>query len=471
MRNPATPLRTIELGALERSGVDVSSPRRHRPTWLSLVASIALVAVLIATFMWLHLASTGASQHKLPVNQWVQLRGAPEPTGLPAGTQLVGLAMVSPSEGWAVGSTYTISPNVVDSSGTLTPRFTSGLIVHDQNGHWSADPDSPKDVALTNVIMISPGEGWAYGFQSDGGTGFQSDGGTVFFHLQDNRWQRAGFPLPRPSQPDAGAFGVGLLRIRTATDMWVVGSFAHPAQGKAAAILWHYDGQTWQPVQAPLSGVSDLEVTGPNEAYAVGISSAVAQSGQGAFSPGMIVHLVGDSGTEVASAAANESLDKLYAISARDVWATGETHLVGVPEGAPVLYHFDGTRWASAPLASLHAPTGVTQVAFTGHDAAWGFTTRIDRSPLDPYDSGVVRIATVYQYTDGQWQQSPWPFTSILTLSSITYTAPDDAWAIGNYEVTWVKMHADTTSTGVSLYGSVLLHFTHDHWTEYGQTA
>jgi hypothetical protein len=477
-RTHATQLHTIEVGDPKRyaaaAGVDVSHPRRHSPAWLGLVASIVLVVALIATFALLRLGSTGASQPKLPIEQWVQLRGAPEPTGLPAGAVIAGLAMVSPSEGWAVGSTYAFGPNVVEANDTLTPRFTSGLILHYQNGHWSAEPDSPRDVALTNVFIISPGEGWAYG-------GLPSNGGTVFFHLQDNRWQRADFPLPRGVRPDAGSFGVGLLRIRTATDMWLVGSFAHPTPGKDEAILWHYDGQTWQSVQSPLSGVSDLVVTGPNEAYAVGISSAVAQSGTGASSPSMIVHLVGNVGTEVASSATNESLEKLYAISSSDVWATGETHLVGVPEGTPVpaasaepkpvLYHFDGTRWASTPLATLHAPTGITQIAFTGQEAAWGFTTQTDRSRLDPYDSGVVRIATAYQYTGGQWQQSPWPFTSILTLSSITYTAQDDAWAIGTYDVTWVKMHADTTSTGVSFSGSVMLHFTHGHWMEYGQTA
>ena len=61
-----------------------------------------------------------------------------------SGSSLYGIAMVSASEGWAVGS--------------------DGLIVHDLGGAWTQAP-SPTDQTLESITMVSPTEGWAVGDQ------------------------------------------------------------------------------------------------------------------------------------------------------------------------------------------------------------------------------------------------------------------------------------------------------------------
>lgn len=61
----------------------------------------------------------------------------------PAGKRdysLYGLALVSASEGWAVGS--------------------DGLIVHGHSGTWTQVASS-TDQTLWSVVMVSPTEGWA----------------------------------------------------------------------------------------------------------------------------------------------------------------------------------------------------------------------------------------------------------------------------------------------------------------------
>lgn len=67
-------------------------------------------------------------------------------TGPPnsSGPSLNGIAMVSASEGWAIGS--------------------DGLIVHDLGGAWT-QVSSPTDQTLESIAMVSPTEGWAVGDQ------------------------------------------------------------------------------------------------------------------------------------------------------------------------------------------------------------------------------------------------------------------------------------------------------------------
>jgi len=61
-----------------------------------------------------------------------------------SGYSLYGIAMVSTNEGWAVGS--------------------DGLIVHDLGGAWT-QVSSPTDQTLESIAMLSPTEGWAVGDQ------------------------------------------------------------------------------------------------------------------------------------------------------------------------------------------------------------------------------------------------------------------------------------------------------------------
>jgi photosystem II stability/assembly factor-like uncharacterized protein len=75
--------------------------------------------------------------------QWQRAAQFPSPAGK-RDYSLYGLALVSATEGWAVGS--------------------DGLIVHGQSGTWTPVA-SPTDQTLWSVAMTSPIEGWAVGGQ------------------------------------------------------------------------------------------------------------------------------------------------------------------------------------------------------------------------------------------------------------------------------------------------------------------
>lgn len=75
--------------------------------------------------------------------RWQHATHFASPTGT-RGYSLYGLALVSASEGWAVG--------------------TEGLIVHGHAGTWT-QVASPTDHTLWSVVMVAPTEGWAVGDQ------------------------------------------------------------------------------------------------------------------------------------------------------------------------------------------------------------------------------------------------------------------------------------------------------------------
>lgn len=97
-----------------------------------------------------------------------------------ANDRLPGLAMVSASEGWAVG---------YDPGGTRSHQTgpQKGLIAHYHNGVWQAQSTfaSPSDDAsfyLSAVAMVSASEGWAVGQEG------------VIVHYLNGAWERAQSP-------------------------------------------------------------------------------------------------------------------------------------------------------------------------------------------------------------------------------------------------------------------------------------
>ena len=69
--------------------------------------------------------------------------------GITHGIALSDIAMVSPTEGWAVGG--------VDHFGTGTSQ---GTLLHLINGQWIANTDLPTAPGIVSISMDSPTDGW-----------------------------------------------------------------------------------------------------------------------------------------------------------------------------------------------------------------------------------------------------------------------------------------------------------------------
>lgn len=125
-------------------------------------------------------------------------------SALPSRLALFSVAMVSASEGWAVGE---------------NPNTGAPMILHYQNGQWQLDA-SPLNIPygmLNAVAMVSPDEGWALG--SDGSNSL------IVHYTRAGGWVKVGTPLH---------IVFNALSMLSPTDGWGVGSnnnFVHYANG------------------------------------------------------------------------------------------------------------------------------------------------------------------------------------------------------------------------------------------------
>ncbi|GCE29609.1 hypothetical protein KDA_50930 [Dictyobacter alpinus] len=191
--------------------------------------------------------------------------------GLPKGSygsQLEALAVVSPTNIWAVGTTYI---------NTIVPF--QGLIEHWDGKQWSNVPAAANTKVLNGVFALSANNIWAVGSQVVSGHSSRSN--TNIIHWDGTQW----------SNLSAGAFPFieGELTSITGTgvnNLWAVGYQV----AKQAPIIVHWDGSTWSNVDSPSSGngiqqtLSSITAVAPNDIWAVGASV------KNSVSTGLIVH-------------------------------------------------------------------------------------------------------------------------------------------------------------------------------------
>ena len=175
------------------------------------------------------------------------------------------VSMVSPTDGWAVGS----GGDIVHFDGTSWTNYTSptttnlwsldmvdanegwaggtlGLMLHYQNGTWTQVTPNPGSTTIEAIQMLNANEGWAVGY-----------GGQIL-HYTGGTWS-----------PVASPVSVNLLGIHmiNAAEGWAVG--VSPTGGTSAII--HYQGGTWTQVNSPTrNNLRDVFVFPDGQGWAVG---------------------------------------------------------------------------------------------------------------------------------------------------------------------------------------------------------
>ncbi|HEU5369825.1 MAG TPA: hypothetical protein VFU69_15240 [Ktedonobacterales bacterium] len=250
--------------------------------------------------------------------------------------QLYSISMVSPDEGWIVGSG--------DSQGQV-----SAFILRYSGGWWTRYGSPMRNARLWQVQMLSPTDGWMVGGGNLDMAGAQT---SLMLHYDGRRWT----PVPMPpahiitqvdmvSATDGWAVGQGTVlhydgqrwtifqmipQIReismgSATDGWAVSSGPADEQGD---ILWHYNGNQW---------VQSVDFTSSNPADAMGVGSL--------------------------------SMD-----SATDGWAVGfEASSTGTARES--FLHYTQGRWTKVPV-----PRGVFVYGLTMISSDEGWATGSDTS-------------------------------------------------------------------------------------------
>lgn len=146
---------------------------------------------------------------------------------LPNGVILDGMSFTSPNDGWAAGSTE---------DGNLT----SSLLMHYTGGTWTTLPQT-AGIALNSVAMVSPDEGWAVGERWQGNTVL----GGVILHYAGGVWAEVPPPVDLPFSKVA---------MRSADDGWIVAG----ESGTEGAFLQYVNG-AWR-VTASVEGLGLRDV-------------------------------------------------------------------------------------------------------------------------------------------------------------------------------------------------------------------
>ena len=271
---------------------------------------------------------------------------------------LQSISMISPAEGWAVGS------------GTHgDSQIPSGVILHFHAGIWTKVAIVPN-AEFYSVQMLSPTNGWA-----SGGGGWHSvgEGGattSILWHYDGSSWTPAPVPdvagitsLAMLSANDGWATGTDSIlhyngqqwsifahlqgvegvSMDSATDGWAFGyvnfPYNHPSSYN---IVWHYNGSQWLAGSLPSTVNADAMIAGlfmdsASDGWAVGFGNG-EQFGSRYT---LYLHYTNGHWTQVQGPDSGSSLDSIFLLSAQEGWAVGS--------GGMLMHYHNGTWSVYSP--------------------------------------------------------------------------------------------------------------------------
>jgi len=337
---------------------------------------------------------------------------------LPAQTLLFDLSMVSPDEGWAVGS-------ILGPSGDPA----NPLILHYKNCSWTPVAANYPGMTLLSISMDSVTDGWA--------VGGSSAGQQLALHYTNGTWQKV-------TLPGENTFAGGNLaaHMRSADEGWIVIRHQKDYQGMLKDGLLHLANGQWSAVTAPFSIVNDILPVAQDEAWMAGYVS------DGQQHP-VLYHYQAGSWTSVALPS-GVAIDRLRMVSPNDIWGSGHisapTNVDSQQSAAEMRY--DGSGWRQVDTSASGQPQFVQ--AFD-RNTSWAFT-------LNPAMDQNVINAVQYQ-RNGSWLAVKWPFSDVnmgmvvFGMNSIQRVSADEYWSIGSH----------------GSLGPVLLYFASGAWHAYGE--
>jgi hypothetical protein len=325
--------------------------------------------------------------------------------------QLGALAVVSPTNIWAVGNSISGS----------TRKF---LRMHWNGSSWTIvngpNGQGPQNF-MTGVSAVSGPDVWAVGFTSNN---YGDRAGTIAQHWNGSSW--ATFPTPNaPGFMASRLYGVAAV---STNDVWAVGDAQTYSTGKT--LIEHWNGSTWSIVPSPSPGtygrLNSVTAVSANDVWAAGNYS------NNGLQVNLILHWNGSTWTQVPAPNAGpylQMLNSISATSANDIWACGwQLTTGGEPHYGNFILHWNGTDWQ---VVGTPDPNGVNtdflySVSGTSASDAWaaGF-----------YDTGTAYLTFIVHWDGANWVSvpSPNPQPSDNELYAVKAISATDAWAVGAY--------------------------------------
>lgn len=455
-RHPVPALERIMPGtdSFDTSDVPaaVSSPSATHPAtqwsapsalahWAGLVAAVLVVGLLASVFaMRGQTGTTGPSTTSAPTT-------AAEPAcppdqvriNLPAGSVLSDLVMTSPGTGWAVGS-------VGDTDGASTTTRT--LIMRLSACQWQPSGASLPDAQLYSIAMVSSGEGWAAGTQGRK---------ALLLHYKDGTWRNVS---PPPVGDITGFLDVAALPNG---EVWVAGSTPPGTRPTSGVALLHLAEGTWTRIETSLSNVTDLGPTGPGDMWLVGYKSQSVTSGMP-----VLAHIQDGAVEQEIPLDPRDAFSAIRMLSPSDGWVMGQAYVSGNETSAnptvtrPLALHYDGSRWTEV---NTGVRANARAIDVLGQGTAWAYTTERNSA------TGPEYITATQREMFGTWRDVAWPFTDVQSFSRLTCVTADDCWAIGSY-LSPDAIQADSNGTVlIKPTGSLLLRYVNGAWHQYGHVT
>lgn len=249
----------------------------------------------------------------------------------PGEATLHGVAAVSPTDVWAVGST------VVNSVHLLS------VIEHFDGKQWTivASPQFASGSELFKVHAVAANDIYAVGdFNAD-----KQQGQPLAEHYDGTKWSVVSTPRLKNGQ----AAVLTAITAISHRDLWVAG--AGPQGGASGKpLVMHFDGHRFK--QVPFPG---------NKVIVGGITAIAADDAWITGSDGrtLAAHWDGKAWTRVPTPDPSggqgrfSELRGVSATSSTDVWAAGSTE--DAKGFFNLVEHWDGKRWTISPIPSFHA--------------------------------------------------------------------------------------------------------------------
>ncbi len=356
---------------------------------------------------------------------WLQV---PSPKGRDLNAQYLTLsqvAMVSASEGWAVGTAY------------LDKDQFTGFILHYTGGQWAVS-STFRGTSLSGLFMLSTSDGWIGG--SEGCCG-PNGGQAILLHYDGTAWNKVSVP----------GFDVSQVVMVSASEGWAVGSQQVNGFDGPLGSLLHYTGGTWSAVKiAGVDEVLALSLPVANNGWLVGLHFLTSRASNALFaglsSQVVLAHYNGKSWTAVntteVSTYANATLSSISLASPTEGWAVG-TYSTSNGDAAPLYYHLSGGTWKRVDgpgpgtlsrVFTLSADdawaTGGNASILHYHNGAWAYENHISQPETPtPTTSNGTPVPTPCSSNSGPSLQPPgqgtpvtiFPFTGWATYTNTAY--------------------------------------------------
>jgi hypothetical protein len=238
------------------------------------------------------------------------------------------------------------------------------------------------------------------------------------------RWDGTSWTDVVTSLPaDANLYDVAAV---ASDDVWAIGS-RHPDNFSPFAA--HWDGASWSSVPVPNPGQPGAELLGVTALASDDVWAVGWREGTVPFeNKTLIEHWDGSAWTVVPSPSADlgQQLNEVSGSSATDVWAVGWhqswTGQHGEITNAPLIQHWNGSRWSVVRGAGVVREIQLTGVAAVSTTEAWavGFN--------DP--RGGTR-AFVERWDGSVWSPVDGPRPPNSQLNAVAAGAFDDVWVAG----------------------------------------